>query len=206
MESVLGPLGGWAYPVVGVLAYLETAALVGLLVPGELAVTLAGALTATGRIELAPLIAIVWAAALAGDSTGYVIGRRLGERGLVERAARSRPAAVRRVRGVVDRHGAKAVVAGRFVGVLRAFTPLVAGSAGMPVRRFLVADAIGAGLWAATFCLLGRAFSDSLDAVLGAAQRVQLAAGCGLAVAAAAAALVLWRRRAARTPVEGDGG
>jgi membrane protein DedA with SNARE-associated domain len=123
---------------------------------------------------------------------------------LVERAARSRPAAVRRVRGVVDRHGAKVVVAGRFVGVLRAFTPLVAGSAGMPVRRFLVADAIGAGLWAATFCLLGRAFSDSLDAVLGAAQRVQLAAGCGLAVAAAA--LVLWRRRAARTPVEGDGG
>ena len=204
MESALGPLGGWAYPVVGVLAYLETAALVGLLVPGELAVTLAGALTATGRIQLAPLIAIVWAAALAGDTTGYAVGRRLGERGLMERAARARPAEVQRVRGVIDRHGAKAVVVGRFVGVLRAFTPLVAGSAGMPARRFLLADALGAGLWAATFCLLGRAFSDSLDAVLGTVHQVQLGAGALLAVAAVVAAAVVWRRRrrAARAAVE----
>ncbi len=198
LESALGPLGGWAYPVVAVLAYLETAAFVGLLVPGELAVTLAGALTATGRIQLAPLIAVVWAAALAGDATGYAVGRRLGARGVVNRIERVRPGEVRRVRAIVERHGAKAIVVGRFVGILRAFSPLVAGSAGMPARRFVVADAIGAGLWAATFCILGRAFSDSLDALLGTVHQVQLGAGIALAVAAVGAAAVLWRRRRLR--------
>lgn len=192
-------LGGWAYPLVGALAYLETAALVGLFVPGELAVVAAGALAATGAIDLTWTIAVVWAAAVAGDSTAFAIGRRLGAGGVGERLERRRPAEAARVRSIIERHGVAAIVAGRFVGVLRAFAPLLAGSAGMPTRRFLAADVVGAGLWASCFALLGHTFWANLDQVLDALHGAQLAAGAAV-VAGIVCLLVLrlGRRRAGR--------
>ena len=192
-------LGAWAYPLVGALAYLETAALVGLFVPGELAVVAAGALAATGSIDLTLTIAVVWAAAVAGDSTAFAVGRRLGAGGVGARLERRRPAEVDRVRSIIERHGVAAIVGGRFVGILRALTPLVAGSAGMPVRRFLAADVVGAGLWASCFALIGHTFWANLDQVLDALHGAQLVAGAA-AVAAIACLLVVRvaRRRGGR--------
>ena len=57
-----------------------------------------------------------------------------------------------------DRHGGKAIFIGRFVGLVRAIAPFLAGSGGMPFRRFLPYDILGAGLWATTFILLGYFF------------------------------------------------
>ena len=71
-------LGAWVYAIVGVLAFLETAMVLGLLVPGELAVILGGGLAAAGAVDLVALTAVVWGAAVAGDTTSYAIGRRLG--------------------------------------------------------------------------------------------------------------------------------
>src|ERR1700722_16510030 len=71
-------LGAYTYVLVGVLAYLETGAFVGLIAPGELVVILGGVSAGHGQIQLIPLIALVWACALAGDLTSYVLGRRLG--------------------------------------------------------------------------------------------------------------------------------
>lgn len=192
-------LGGWAYPLVGTLAYLETAALVGLFVPGELAVVAAGALTATGAIDLSWTIAVVWAAAVAGDSTAFAVGRRLGAGSVGARLERRRPAEAARVRSIIERHGVATIVGGRFVGILRAFAPLLAGSAGMPVRRFLAADVVGAGLWATCFVLLGHTFWANLDQVVEALHGAQLVAG-GAVVAALAGLLALrfGRRRARR--------
>ena len=191
-------LGGWAYLLVGVLAYLETAALVGLLVPGELAVVVGGGLAATGAIDVTAAVLVVWAAAVGGDLTGYLIGRRLGEGRLGARIEDARPAEVARVRRVVERHGVAAVIGGRFVGVLRAFTPLVAGSVGMPVRRFLIADVLGAGVWAAFFTLLGYAFWDNLERILGTLHDAQLAVGAVVAVAVVGVFGLSRRARSAR--------
>jgi membrane protein DedA with SNARE-associated domain len=103
------------------------------------------------------------------------------------------------VRSIIERHGVAAIVGGRFVGVLRAFAPLLAGSAGMPTRRFLAADVVGAGLWASCFALLGHTFWANLDQVLDALHRAQLAAGAAV-VAGLVCLLVLrlGRRRAGR--------
>ena len=62
-----------------------------------------------------------------------------------------------------DRHGGKAILIGRFVGLVRAVAPFLAGSSRMPLRRFLPYDIIGAGLWGTTFCLLGYIFWQSFD-------------------------------------------
>ena len=71
----------------GVLAFLETGAFVGLVAPGETVVIAGGVIAGQGEIELLPLIGIVWACALLGDTTSFFIGRRLG-RQLPGRTAR----------------------------------------------------------------------------------------------------------------------
>ena len=57
-----------------VLAYLESAAFVGLFVPGEMTVVLGGAIARDGAISIGWLFLLVWFAAVAGDSTGYLLG------------------------------------------------------------------------------------------------------------------------------------
>ena len=83
-------LGNWTYLLVSLLAYLEAAAFVGLLVPGELTVVLGGAVARAGHIAIEPLFFLVWFAAAAGDTTGYLFGRRLGREFLMRHGPRFR--------------------------------------------------------------------------------------------------------------------
>ena len=134
--------------LVGALAFLETGAFVGLIAPGETAMLLGGVVAGQGKIDVLALIAIVWTCAVAGDMTSFYLGRRLG-RGFLVRAraagARSPRSACEQVEAFFDRHGGKAILLGRFVGLVRAVAPFLAGSSGMPLRRFVPYDVIGAG-------------------------------------------------------------
>jgi len=101
LVDVSETLGDWTYLLAGLLAFLETGAFVGLVVPGETFVILAGAVAGVGETNVYVTIAIVWFSAWAGDSTSFMIGRRLG-RGFIERQARScgsRPSGSSRSRG-----------------------------------------------------------------------------------------------------------
>lgn len=175
-------LGDWTYLFVGVLAFLETGAFVGLVVPGETAMILGGVVAGQGQISVITLIGIVWAAAVAGDCTSYWLGRRLGREFLVRHGPRFQITNERlmHVEGFFAHHGGKAIFIGRFVGLVRAVAPFLAGSGGMAFRRFLPVDILGAGLWATTFILLGFVFWRSLDRVLEIAK--QGAFGLGLAI------------------------
>ena len=71
-------LGPWTYLLVGVMAFLETGAFVGLVAPGETVVIAGGVIAGQGEIDLLPLIGLVWVCAVLGDTTSFFIGRRLG--------------------------------------------------------------------------------------------------------------------------------
>ncbi len=190
-------LGAWSYALVGGLAFLETSAFVGLIAPGELAVVLGGVLAGRGQMQLPALVAIVWLAAVAGDTCGYVLGRSLGRRFLLRHGRRlgvteARLAGVERF---FARHGAKAIVTGRFVGVVRALGPFTAGASGMRAGRFVAADIAGAGLWALTFAGLGYLFAGHVGALLDALHQVQLVLGVVLAAGLATCVVVRRRRR-----------
>jgi membrane protein DedA with SNARE-associated domain len=189
-------LGPWSYALVGALAFLETSAFVGLVAPGELAVVLGGVLAGRGQMELPLLVAVVWAAAVAGDVCGFLLGRGLGRPFLARHGARlgATPARLEQVDRFFVRHGAKAIVIGRFVGIVRAMGPFTAGASGMRPGRFVAADVVGAGLWAGTFTGLGYVFAGSFGALLDALHRAQLASGVALA-AALVVAVVVRRRR-----------
>jgi membrane-associated protein len=189
-------LGGWTYLLVGALVFLETAALVGLLVPGETAVVIAGAVAARGEVDLVALLFLVWLAAAAGDSTSFLLGRRLGRPFLVAHGGRVRLDERRlgAVERFYDRHGGKAVLLGRFVGVARAVTPFLAGASRFPFRRFLPYSVLGTAAWAALFISIGYVSSDTLSAGGELASRIALAA----ALAVGVVALAVGRLRAAR--------
>ena len=200
LEVLGGGIGAWAYAVVGGLAFLETSAFVGLVAPGEMAVVLGGVLAGRGSLELPLLLAVVWTAAVTGDVCGYLLGRRAGRPFVLRHGHRvgATEARFATVERFFRRHGTKAVVIGRFAGVVRSLGPFTAGASAMPATRFLLADLVGAGLWAATFTTLGYLFADRVAALLERMHDVQTLL---LIVAAGAVAVLVLVRRRRRRPL-----
>ena len=196
IEDIAQALGAWTYALVGVLAFLETGAFVGLVAPGETVVIAGGVIAGQGEIELAPLIGLVWICAVLGDTTSFYLGRRLGRRFLERHGPRVKitPERLSSVEGYFDRHGGKTILIGRFIGLVRALAPFVAGTSGMPYRRFIPFSIVGTGLWATTFCVLGYIFWRSFDQVAHIAG--QAIFGFGLTVGVIVGIVVAYRRRA----------
>ena len=165
LEDLSRELGDWTYALVGVLAFLETGAFVGLVFPGETAVILGGAVAGQGETSIVITIAIVWFCAWAGDTTSFWIGRRLGRGFVLRHGPKVRISHERfeQVEAYFGRHGGKTILIGRFIGLVRALAPFIAGSSGMPYRAFVPYSVLGTGLWAAAFSLLGYALSHSID-------------------------------------------
>src|ERR1700720_2186584 len=168
LAALINVPAGIGYPLLFLLFAGESG---GALVPGETSLIVAGALAAQGRLSLPLVIAVAASAAILGDSTGYLIGRR-GLRRLLDRPGRR--AAVRRrlvERGETffARRGAAAVFFARWLPGLRVVTCWLAGAERMPWRRFLLWNALGGIAWAATIgalaYLLGRRGSGSLGAI-----------------------------------------
>jgi membrane-associated protein len=187
LTDLADTLGAWTYLLVGGLAFLETGAFVGLVAPGETAVVLGGVVAAQGQVELAAILVLVWLAAAAGDLASFALGRRLGRPFLVARGPRIGVTAPRleRAEAFFARHGAKAILVGRFVGIVRAVAPFLAGASGLRFRSFLPWSLLGTAAWAATFTLVGyifhRSFSAAADYVTHGALGLAVVAGLALA-------------------------
>src|SRR3954462_3935321 len=195
IEDVAGTLGAWTYGVVGVAAFLETGAFVGLVAPGETIVIAAGVIAGRGEIDLLPLIGVVWTCAVLGDTTSFYIGRRLGRRFLEKHGPRVKITHERleQVDGYFDRHGGKTILIGRFIGLVRALAPFIAGSSGLAYRRVVPYSVVGCGAWATLFCVLGYIFWRSFDRV----QHLvgQALFGFAVTVAVIVGAVTAYRRR-----------
>jgi membrane protein DedA with SNARE-associated domain/membrane-associated phospholipid phosphatase len=177
-------LGPYTYVLVGVMAFLETGAFVGLVAPGETVVIVGGLVAGQGEISIVILIGLVWFCAVLGDTTSFLLGRRLGRRFLLKHGPRVRitESRLEQVEGFLDRHGGATILFGRFLGLVRALAPFVAGASRMPLRRFLPYDVVAAGAWATTFCLLGFIFWRSFNTVIDIAKKGALAFGTTVAV------------------------
>jgi membrane-associated protein len=203
LETVLtdlsDTLGAWAYLLVAGLAFLETGAFVGLVAPGETAIVLGGVVAAEGGVDLPLILVVAWLAAALGDLASFVLGQRLGRRFLVSHGPRLGVTAPRLelVEGFFDRHGPKAILIGRFVGIVRAVAPFLAGASGMRLRAFLPWSLLGTAVWASTFTIVGYVFHRSF------ASAAHTLTHGALALAVVATAVILlraWLRSRARQP------
>jgi len=165
-QELLGWLNahpGWGVAMVFLVAFFESLALVGLLLPGIMILFGVGALIGLGLLDLVPIWIAASSGAILGDSVSYLLGHRFRGHlmdfwpfsrypGLMERGAR-----------FFHAHGAKSLVAGRFIGPLRPIIPAVAGMMGMKPSRFLAVDIPACISWAPSFLLPGLLFGASLE-------------------------------------------
>ncbi len=159
-------VGAWLYVIAAALCFGEAAILLGMVLPGETALLVAGVFAQHGTLNLWLMIVVAVVAAVAGDSVGYQFGKRFGP-GL--RRSRLGVWVGEHRWAVVDgfllRHGGKAVLLGRLTALFRALVPSMAGMSGMRYRTFFVWNAAGGLIWAPGCVLLGYAFSSSLNTV-----------------------------------------
>ena len=185
-------VGPWLYLIAAFCAFAEAAILVGMVLPGEAALLVAGYFCHEGVLQLVLMLPLAVLAAIAGDSVGYEFGRRFGP-GLRGTAA-GRWIGERRWAGVdafLHRHGGKAVFLGRLTALLRALMPSMAGMSGMRYRTFLLYNALGGLLWGGGCILAGWAFASALNTI----EKYLTWGPIGVLVVAAAGWFWLHRRR-----------
>jgi len=143
------------YVVVGLLVFAEAALFFGFIFPGETAAILGGVIASQGRVNIVALCALVVLAAIIGDTVGYWVGHRYGERLLSMRLLTHRRGAIDQALELLRRRGALAVIIGRFTAFLRAVMPGLAGASKLRYGIFLAANAVGGIIWGISFTLLG---------------------------------------------------
>ena len=156
---------GLVYGLVALLVFGEAALFIGFVLPGETSVIVAGVVASQGHVNVVVLCALVVVAAIVGDSVGYEVGRRYGERLFELRVFRRRRTALDRALQGLRRRGATYVFVGRFTAFLRAVMPGLAGMSRLSYRRFLLANAAGALIWGVSFTLLGYFAGTALTSI-----------------------------------------
>ncbi len=194
IRDVAESLGSWAYLLVAVMACAETAAFLGFIAPGEFTIIIGGVLAGEGTLSIQLLIGIVWASIVLGDSIGFYIGRRAGRNFLLKHGPRVRltEERIKQVEAYFARHGGKTIFFGRWVGFVRPLMPFTAGTSGLPYRRFIPYDILSAGLFGATFTLLGYIFWRNIDTVTAIVGRGAI--GIGILVALVIAGMWTYKR------------
>jgi membrane protein DedA with SNARE-associated domain len=153
------------YLVVAGLVIAESGFVVGFFVPGEIAVVLGGVLANEHRVNLVVMLVVANVSAVAAFFVGYAVGYAIGPWLLDRRPLRGNPA-VERTRQLLARRGGPAVFVGRFVAVVRAIVPALAGLSDIPFRTFVPYNVVGGVLWATLYTLVGYAVGKSYKHLL----------------------------------------
>jgi membrane-associated protein len=151
--ELVGAYGPWVYALLFVIVFAETGFVVTPFLPGDSLLFAAGALAATGTLNVWILIGLLIAAAFAGNAVNYTIGRLVGPRifsasdsvGISHRLLNRQH--LQRAHAFFEQYGGKAVVLSRFVPIVRTFLPFVAGAAQMPPAAFGAYNLAGAVGW-----------------------------------------------------------
>jgi membrane protein DedA with SNARE-associated domain len=191
-----------AYAIIFALVFGEAAVFLGFVLPGETAVVLGGFLASTGQLEIVALCALVFVAAVLGDSVGYEVGKTFGPRVIGLRILRRHEARLDRAQTMLRQRGGPAVFMGRFTAFFRAVMPGLAGLSQMRYRTFLPWNALGGLVWGVGFCLIGYFAGASYERVA-----TQVGEGAAIVVGVVViTALVVWhvRRKRAEKRAEAD--
>lgn len=155
-------LDKYGYFAVGFLILIED---FGLPVPGETVLVAAALYAGAGRLDIAVIVPVAIVAAVIGDNIGFVIGHYGGDQ-LIKRYGKYVFLTAERfasARKFFQRFGGPIIMAARFIDGLRQVNGIIAGTARMSWRRFLLFNVIGAGLWVGTWATVGYLAGDNIN-------------------------------------------
>jgi len=136
--------------------FAETGLLIGLILPGDSLLFIAGFFASTGHLQIALVIIIAFVAAVIGDSVGYMLGKKYGPAVFArEDSFFFKKSYVSRAQLFYEKHGAKTVVFARFMPIVRTFAPIFAGIGNMKYPLFVTYNILGAAAWTCSMSLFG---------------------------------------------------
>jgi membrane-associated protein len=153
--------GQWVYVLLFVIIFVETGLVVMPFLPGDSLLFVVGALCGVALMDYPSSVALLWAAAVAGNQTNYTIGRAVGHK--VWSWQQSRwfdKRAFEQAHAFYERYGGVTLIAARFMPFLRTFAPFVAGVAEMTRSKFTLYDVTGGGLWVGSIVTAGYLFGN----------------------------------------------
>ena len=150
-------LTGWlGYALLFGVVFAETGLLTGFFLPGDSFLFTIGVVVGAAGLDLRIVIPLLMAAAIAGDSTGYFLGRRTGPHIFNRPNSRLfKREHLLRSKEFYDRYGGKTIVYAKFVPIVRTFVPFLAGVAEMNYFRFLAFSVGGVVAWVSSITMLG---------------------------------------------------
>ena len=160
LAEIIERFGAGAYGILFLIIFCETGLVVMPLLPGDSLLFAAGAFAALGSFEIVPLMLLLIAAAIAGDTVNYWIGARIGPRAFSGNVRFLKQEYLVRTTEFYEKHGGKTIVLARFIPIVRTFAPFVAGVGRMNYGRFLAYNVIGAVVWVTLFTLAGFYFGN----------------------------------------------
>lgn len=153
--------GAWVYGLLFAIVFCETGLVVTPFLPGDSLLFVAGAVAATGGMDVTLLMATLIGAALLGDNVNYWIGHWVGPKVFrVERSRWFNPQYLERAHAFYERHGGKTIVIARFVPIVRTYVPFVAGVGAMPYLRYIAYCVLGALVWVVSLVSAGFWFGN----------------------------------------------
>ncbi|MFC4625307.1 DedA family protein [Daeguia caeni] len=162
MENLISDLGQfisdhrmWAAPIVGLISFGESLAIIGMFIPATPIMIAIGGLVGAGIVEPIPVIIGAIIGAVIGDILSYLLGWWLGRSIIHKWPLNKHRTGVARARLLFRRYGFAAVFVGRFFGPVRCTVPMVAGMMSMDQTRFQTANVLSAIVWAPVMFLPG---------------------------------------------------
>jgi membrane-associated protein len=190
----------FGYLIVSVAMFLESAALTGIVVPGDVILAVGGVYAGQGELQLAGVILAGSFFGLLGETTGYLLGRRYGDswlrRAPILRRFHRR---LTELQEAILANAGKTIVVGRFVTGAAGLIPFIAGSSRVRPRTFFAYSVPTIVIWATGVSLLGFFVGNHVETI----DRILSRVGwVGLGLVALFVTRWIWRRR--RPPQEAD--
>lgn len=158
--------GVLVYALLFAIVFAETGLVVTPILPGDSLLFAAGALAATGALDIWLVLVLLLSAAVLGDAANYSVGRYVGPRVFSAHDGQTfwhrilNHDHLDKAHAFFEKYGGKAVVLARFVPIVRTFAPFVAGIGSMTYPRFLAYNVIGGTAWVLLFLLAGYFFGQ----------------------------------------------
>lgn len=163
LAALIADYGVWVYLLLFAVIFIETGFIVMPFLPGDSLLFAAGTFASSGALDLSALLALLFVAAVTGDSCNYYGGKTIGLKTLAWRwrgRAVVDPGHIEKTQVFFDKHGAKTIVLARFVPIVRTFAPFVAGIGSMPYRIFITYNVAGGLIWVISLTLAGFYFGQ----------------------------------------------
>jgi membrane-associated protein len=166
LATFVAQYGVMVYVMLFAIIFIETGLVIWPFLPGDSLLFAAGALSASGLLDIRLVVLLLITAAIAGDALNYSIGRFIGPKvfsaedhqGLFHRLLNREH--LDKAHAFFEKYGGMAVVSGRFVPIVRTFVPFVAGAASMTASTFVFYNIIGAVIWVAVCTGAGYLFGN----------------------------------------------